>query len=197
MGSVADHGAMKAYSEDPTKEGSRGRKPARHLSQVRGRPPFRHQPLVDQALHQTRRPRRASYPQEGRRERPRSGRGHEEATGGGPTHQALSHYRTEAPLAGELRRQEHKRAHLKEAPKAYGLQPKKRTVGAVERDEWQRAAWRVTVAQTLDARSLVFVDEMGTNTFRFLLCMGGPRRDGGPTARYLAIAARTPPCLPA
>jgi transposase len=34
----------------------------------------------------------------------------------------------------------------------------------MERDEWQRAAWRVTVAQTLDARSLVFVDEMGTNT---------------------------------
>lgn len=37
-------------------------------------------------------------------------------------------------------------------------------MGALERDEWQRAAWRVTVAQTLDARSLVFVDEMGTNT---------------------------------
>ena len=34
----------------------------------------------------------------------------------------------------------------------------------MERDEWRRAAWRVTVAQTLDARSLVFVDEMGTNT---------------------------------
>ena len=34
----------------------------------------------------------------------------------------------------------------------------------MERDEWQRAAWRVMVAQSLDARSLVFVDEMGTNT---------------------------------
>jgi transposase len=34
----------------------------------------------------------------------------------------------------------------------------------MERDEWQRAAWRVMVAQLLDARSLVFVDEMGTNT---------------------------------
>ena len=34
----------------------------------------------------------------------------------------------------------------------------------MERDEWRRAAWRVTVAQSLDARSLVFVDEMGTNT---------------------------------
>ena len=34
----------------------------------------------------------------------------------------------------------------------------------MERDEWQRAAWRVMVAQSLDSRSLVFVDEMGTNT---------------------------------
>jgi hypothetical protein len=34
----------------------------------------------------------------------------------------------------------------------------------MERDEWQRAAWGVTLARTLDARSLVFVDEMGTNT---------------------------------
>jgi transposase len=37
-------------------------------------------------------------------------------------------------------------------------------VGALERDEWRRTAWRVTVARALDARSLVFVDEMGTNT---------------------------------
>ena len=37
-------------------------------------------------------------------------------------------------------------------------------MGALERDEWRRAAWRVTVAATLDSSSLVFVDEMGTNT---------------------------------
>jgi hypothetical protein len=37
----------------------------------------------------------------------------------------------------------------------------------MERDEWQRAAWKAMVAQPLDAHSLVFVDEMGTNT---LLC---------------------------
>ena len=34
----------------------------------------------------------------------------------------------------------------------------------MERDEWQRAAWRVTLAQEIDARRLVFVDEIGTNT---------------------------------
>jgi transposase len=37
-------------------------------------------------------------------------------------------------------------------------------VGALERDEWQRAAWSVTVAAEIDARRLAFVDEMGTNT---------------------------------
>jgi transposase len=36
-------------------------------------------------------------------------------------------------------------------------------MGAMERDEWLRAAWRVMVAQKLNARPLVFVDEMGTN----------------------------------
>ena len=34
----------------------------------------------------------------------------------------------------------------------------------MERDEWLRAAWKVMVAEEIDARRLVFVDEMGTNT---------------------------------
>ncbi len=46
---------------------------------------------------------------------------------------------------------------------ARGLHPKKRSVGASERDEWLRAAWR-TIISTLDAQRLMFVDEMGTNT---------------------------------
>ena len=37
-------------------------------------------------------------------------------------------------------------------------------MGAPERDEFLRALWRLTVAEEIDARSLVFVDEMGTNT---------------------------------
>ena len=41
---------------------------------------------------------------------------------------------------------------------------RKRTVGAIERVEFLRAAWRVTVAEEIDACRLVFVDEMGTNT---------------------------------
>ena len=34
----------------------------------------------------------------------------------------------------------------------------------MERDEWLRAAWRVTLAAKVDPKRLVFVDEMGTNT---------------------------------
>jgi transposase len=44
------------------------------------------------------------------------------------------------------------------------MEPKKRAVGASERDEWLRAAWRVMVSAQVDPERLVFVDEMGTNT---------------------------------
>jgi transposase len=37
-------------------------------------------------------------------------------------------------------------------------------VGASERDEWLRAAWRVMVAEKAKAGRLVFVDECGTHT---------------------------------
>ena len=36
-------------------------------------------------------------------------------------------------------------------------------MGALERDEWLRAAWRVTLAGEVDPQRLVFVDEMGAN----------------------------------
>ena len=35
---------------------------------------------------------------------------------------------------------------------------------ALERDEFLRTAWRVTVAAQIDPKRLVFVDEMGSNT---------------------------------
>jgi hypothetical protein len=47
---------------------------------------------------------------------------------------------------------------------AHGLEQKKRSVGASERDEWLRAAWRALVTGGLEAQQLVFVEEMGTNT---------------------------------
>jgi hypothetical protein len=48
--------------------------------------------------------------------------------------------------------------------KRLGFSQKKRTVGALERDEFLRAAWKVMVAEQVEAKRLVFVDEMGTNT---------------------------------
>jgi transposase len=43
------------------------------------------------------------------------------------------------------------------------VEPKKRSLGAGERDEFLRAGWRLLVAGEVDAERLVFVDEMGTN----------------------------------
>ena len=37
-------------------------------------------------------------------------------------------------------------------------------MGALERDELLRAARKVMLAEQIDARQLVFVDEMGTNS---------------------------------
>lgn len=37
-------------------------------------------------------------------------------------------------------------------------------MGASERDEFLRVAWRALVPGRIDARRLVFVDEMGSNT---------------------------------
>ena len=48
-------------------------------------------------------------------------------------------------------------------------------VGASERDEFLRSAWRELVAGRLDARRLVFVDEMGTNTALSPLYAWAPR----------------------
>jgi hypothetical protein len=42
--------------------------------------------------------------------------------------------------------------------------PEKGGRSTTERDEFQRAAWRVTVAAVLNPESLIFVDEMEVNT---------------------------------
>ena len=53
---------------------------------------------------------------------------------------------------------------LKEAIEEDGLHSKKRSVGALERDELRRAPWGVMVASEIEAWRFVFVDEMGVNT---------------------------------
>ncbi len=68
------------------------------------------------------------------------------------------------PLSTEHHRRESQFIYRQEAPKEGELQPKKRTVGALERDEFLRAAWRVMVAHETEPKRLVFVDEMSANT---------------------------------
>src|SRR5215217_8324080 len=48
-------------------------------------------------------------------------------------------------------------------------------MGALERDEFLRCAWKVTIAKELDPRRLVFVDEMGTNTSLSALYAWAPK----------------------
>jgi transposase len=56
------------------------------------------------------------------------------------------------------------------------LQQEKGAVGALERDEFRRAAWRVMVAEKVDPKRLVvFVDEMGANTSLAPLYAYSPR----------------------
>ena len=83
------------------------------------------------------------------------------------------------------------RVHPQQVASSYGLEQKKRQVGASERDEFLRAAWRVLVAEEIDAERLVFVDEMGSNTSLAPRGMPGRREARGRAALYRATAART------
>ena len=51
-----------------------------------------------------------------------------------------------------------------------GYTHKKRSIEASERNEFDRAAWRVLVADEIEADRFVFVDEMGSNTSLYPLC---------------------------
>ena len=55
------------------------------------------------------------------------------------------------------------------------MDPKKRRVGASERDEFLRAAWRATVAGTTQADRFVFIDECSTNVSLRPLYAWSPR----------------------
>jgi transposase len=79
-------------------------------------------------------------------------------------------------------------------------------MGAMERDEWLRAAWKVTVAGGVGTERLVFVDEMGANTPLHPLYAWSPRgerarcsvpRNRGPNTTLLAsmTAEGMGPCL--
>jgi hypothetical protein len=76
----------------------------------------------------------------------------------------------------------------------------------VERDEWLRAAWRVTLAREITTERLVFVDEMGANISLHPLYAWSPTgerarcsvpRNRGPNTTLLAsmTAKGMGPCL--
>lgn len=58
--------------------------------------------------------------------------------------------------------------------KQLGYSHKKRSVEAAERNEFDRVAWRVLVAEQIEADRFVFVDEMGSNTSLHPLCAWSP-----------------------
>ena len=86
------------------------------------------------------------------------------------------------------------------------MEPKKRSLGAGERDEFLRAAWRALVCQGMDVGRLVFVDEMGSHTSLCPLYAWSPRgerarakapRNWGKNVTLLAsiTSEGTGPCL--
>ena len=70
------------------------------------------------------------------------------------------------------------------------MEPKKRSVGAAERDEFLRAAWRALAAGRTEASRLLFVDEMGSNTSLAPL-YAWSRRGSEPPGPCPATGART------
>jgi hypothetical protein len=78
---------------------------------------------------------------------------------------------------------------------ATGLVTKKKTLGASERNEQERASWREQVKE-LDAKQLVVLDECGSNIALTPLYARARNPDNGPEAAYRATAARTPHSWP-
>jgi transposase len=86
------------------------------------------------------------------------------------------------------------------------VEPKKRSLAAAERDEFLRAAWRVLVAEEVDADRLVFVEEMGANVSlsppkacsrKGKQAFGSAPRNWGKNVTLLASITRrgTGPCM--
>ncbi len=68
-------------------------------------------------------------------------------------------------------------------------------MGASERDEFLRAAWRLMVAEGIRAeQQLVFVDECSTNTSLAPLCTLGPGEESERFVRCRATGGLTSPC---
>src|SRR5215213_6880321 len=138
-----------------------------------------------------------SAPQETTRLQAEDGRGRAKAPGDGPPRAPDGHAAPEARDPLQRGRGWGERIHDLPRAQAAGMEPKKRSMGAGERDEFLRAAWRARVARQIDADRLVFLRTRWAPTFRFRRCTLGRPRGSGPTVAPRGTGARTSRCLPA
>src|ERR687893_364748 len=146
----------------PPQEDSRCHR-ARHAQSSSG-PHLRREPLLGQAIRLEGPTGRLPHANkelwttpQGGRESPSPSR---KGCGGAPER----HRQRKTPLFGAHNGDGYERLHRKAADEAAWLLSKKRTAGALERDEFLRAAWKVMLAEQVEVKRLIFVDEMGTNT---------------------------------
>src|SRR3712207_1867511 len=157
----------------PQEEDRRGRREGD--AQDRGRQDLRRGHLLGQALRRRGQSRSVSRSEEAPRLQTQAGGDRQEALGGRSPRAPGGHAAPEAriPQAGGRRGGE--RLHRQSDAQTDGLDPKKRRVGASERDEFLRAAWRATVAGTTQADRFVFIDECSTNVSLRPLYAWSPR----------------------
>src|SRR5215213_7496107 len=125
---------------------------------------LRREPLLGQAIRQDRPTGRVPHAQKEHRTAPQGRRESPSPSRKGCRGAPKRHRQRKTSLFGAHNGDGYERLHCKATDEAAWLLSKKRTVGALERDEFLRAAWRVMVAERVEPEWLVFVDEMGTNT---------------------------------
>src|SRR4051794_31007761 len=137
--------------------------PRSRRHQERGRPRLRGQPLIGQALRQAGPGGPTARPQKTTRLQAQDGRTPQEDLGGGHGRAPRGHPLRTLRVPRKGSRSVGERVDREQGARAPGMEPKKRSLGAGERDEFLRAAWRLLVAGEIGADGLVFVDEMGAN----------------------------------
>src|SRR5215218_1764025 len=127
------------------------------------------------ALRRHRTRRKAARPEEAPGLQTEARRSGEEAPASGPPRAPCGDAAAEARVSGACGGSTGERSHRLADARAYGMEPKKRSVGASERDEFLRALWRAMIAGTTQAERFVFVDECSTNVSLRSLYAWSPR----------------------
>ena len=159
---------------------------------LRGRPRLRRRGLDRQAMRRHGTRGEIAGPEEASRlqAQDRPGR-KEEALGGGSRRAPCGNLTPEARVPAANLRGFGERLHGFADAQAARVETKTRKVGAYEREEFQRAAWRVTVAGGVGAERFVFVDGCGANTSLHRFYAWSRRGERAPRAPHRATGART------